>query len=201
MTVAIFDYGAGNIFSLKVALEKQGATVDVIKSFDQADNYSGLLLPGVGNFDPAVQNMRKNSKTTFQEYVQDKIPVLGICLGMEMFFEKSEEGKEQGLSVMEGEVVILPNKFKIPHMGWNSLKLRKSNPLMDGIPDSSWVYFVHSYRVKPKNDDIIVADSDYGIAVPAIVSKGTLYGTQFHPEKSGKVGSLMIQNFLRECKK
>ncbi|MBI5146263.1 MAG: imidazole glycerol phosphate synthase subunit HisH [Thaumarchaeota archaeon] len=201
MKVAIFDYGAGNIFSLKVALEKQGATVDVIKSFDQADNYSGLLLPGVGNFDPALQNMRKNSKTTFQEYVQDKIPVLGICLGMEMFFEKSEEGKEQGLSVMEGEVVILPNKFKIPHMGWNNLKLRKSNPLMDGIPDSSWVYFVHSYRVKPKNDDIIVADSDYGITVPAIVNRGTLYGTQFHPEKSGKVGSLMIQNFLRECKK
>jgi glutamine amidotransferase len=201
MTVAIFDYGAGNIFSLKVALEKQGATVDVIKSFDQANNYSGLLLPGVGNFDPAVQSMRKSSKTTFQEYVQNKIPVLGICLGMEMFFEKSEEGKEKGLSVMEGEVVILPNKFKIPHMGWNNLKLRKSNPLMDGIPDSSWVYFVHSYRVKPKNDDIIVADSDYGITVPALVNKGTLYGTQFHPEKSGKVGSLMIQNFLRECKK
>ncbi|QLH08319.1 imidazole glycerol phosphate synthase subunit HisH [Candidatus Nitrosotenuis sp. DW1] len=201
MKVAIFDYGAGNIFSLKVALEKRGATVDVIKSFDQADNYSGLLLPGVGNFDPAVQSMRKSSKTTFQEYVQDKIPVLGICLGMEMFFEKSEEGKEQGLSVMEGEVVILPNKFKIPHMGWNNLKIRKSNPLMDGIPDSSWVYFVHSYRVKPKNDDIIVADSDYGIAVPAIVNRGTLYGTQFHPEKSGKIGSMMIQNFLRECKK
>ncbi|TBR26310.1 MAG: imidazole glycerol phosphate synthase subunit HisH [Candidatus Nitrosotenuis sp.] len=201
MTVAIFDYGAGNIFSLKVALEKQGATVDVIKTFDEANNYSGLLLPGVGNFDPAIQSMRKSSKTTFQEYVKDKIPVLGICLGMEMFFEKSEEGKEQGLSVMEGEVVILPNKFKIPHMGWNNLKLRKSNPLMDGIPDSSWVYFVHSYRVKPKNDDIIVADSDYGITVPAIVNSGTLYGTQFHPEKSGKIGSLMIQNFLRECKK
>jgi len=201
MTVAIFDYGAGNIFSLKVALEKQGATVDVIKTFDEANNYSGLLLPGVGNFDPALKSMRKSSKITFQEYVKDKIPVLGICLGMEMFFEKSEEGKERGLSVMEGEVVILPNKFKIPHMGWNNLKLRKSNPLMDGIPDSSWVYFVHSYRVKPKNDDIIVADSDYGITVPAIVNRGTLYGTQFHPEKSGKIGSLMIQNFLRECKK
>ena len=201
MKVAIFDYGAGNIFSLKVALEKQGAIVDIIKTFDNADDYSGLLLPGVGNFDPAVQSMRKSSKTTFQEYVKDKIPVLGICLGMEMFFEKSEEGKEQGLSVMEGEVVILPNKFKIPHMGWNNLKLRKSNPLMDGIPDSSWVYFVHSYRAKPKNDDIIVADSDYGIAVPAIVNSGALYGTQFHPEKSGKIGSLMIRNFLRECKK
>jgi glutamine amidotransferase len=201
MKVAIFDYGAGNIFSLKVALEKQDATVDVIKNFDTANNYSGLLLPGVGNFDPAIRSIRDYSNKSFQEYVQDKMPVLGICLGMEMFFEKSEEGKEKGLAVMDGNVVLLPNKFKIPHMGWNNLKIRKSNPLLEGVPDSCWVYFVHSYRVKPKNDDIIIADSDYGIDVPAIVNKGNLYGTQFHPEKSGKVGSLMLKNFLRECKK
>jgi glutamine amidotransferase len=133
--------------------------------------------------------------------VKDKTPVLGICLGMEMFFEKSEEGKEKGLSVMEGEVILLPNKFKIPHMGWNSIRIKKSNPLLDDIPDSSWMYFVHSYRVKPKNTDVIVADSDYGIEVPAVINKGNLFGTQFHPEKSGKVGSIMIRNFLRECKK
>jgi len=201
MKVAIFDYGAGNIFSLKIALEKQGATTEIITNFDNANNYSGLLLPGVGNFDPAIRSIRDYSSTSFADYVQDKIPVLGICLGMEMFFEKSEEGKEKGLSVMEGEVVLLPNKFKIPHMGWNSLKIKKSNPLLDGIADSSWVYFVHSYRVKPKNENIVVADSDYGIEVPAVINKGNLYGTQFHPEKSGKVGSLMIRNFLRECKK
>lgn len=201
MKVAIFDYGAGNIFSLKVALEKQGATVDVITNFDAANNYSGLLLPGVGNFDPAIRSIRDYSSKSFVEYVKDTIPVLGICLGMEMFFEKSEEGKEKGLGVMDGEVVLLPNKFKIPHMGWNSLEIKKPNPLLDGVPDSSWVYFVHSYRVKPKNPEIIVADSDYGIAVPAVVNKGNLFGTQFHPEKSGKVGSLMLKNFLRECKK
>ena len=201
MKVAIFDYGAGNIFSLKIALEKQGATVDVITNFDAANNYSGLLLPGVGNFDPAIRSIRDYSSTSFSDYVKDKTPVLGICLGMEMFFEKSEEGKEKGLSVMEGDVVLLPNKFKIPHIGWNNLKIKKSNPLLDGVKDSAWVYFVHSYRVKPKNADVIVADSDYGIEVPAVVNKGNLYGTQFHPEKSGKVGSLMIKNFLRECKK
>ncbi|MFY9300773.1 MAG: imidazole glycerol phosphate synthase subunit HisH [Candidatus Nitrosotenuis sp.] len=201
MRVAIFDYGAGNIFSLKVALEKQGATVDVITNFDVANNYSGLLLPGVGNFDPAIRSIRDYSSTSFSDYVKDKTPVLGICLGMEMFFEKSEEGKERGLAVMEGEVVLLPNKFKIPHMGWNSLKIKKSSPLLDGVPDSSWVYFVHSYRVKPNNPEIVVADSDYGIEVPAVINKGNLYGTQFHPEKSGKVGSTMIKNFLRECKK
>jgi glutamine amidotransferase len=201
MKVAIFDYGAGNIFSLKVALEKQGATVDVITNFDSANNYSGLLLPGVGNFDPAIKSIRDYSSKSFADYVQDKTPVLGICLGMEMFFEKSEEGKEKGLGVMEGEVVILPNKFKIPHMGWNSIRIKKSNPLLDDVPDSSWVYFVHSYRVKPKENDIVIADSDYGIEVPAVINKKNLFGTQFHPEKSGKVGSIMIRNFLRECKK
>lgn len=201
MKVAIFDYGAGNIFSLKIALEKQGATVDIITNFDSANNYSGLLLPGVGNFDPAIRSIRDYSNTSFSDYVENKTPVLGICLGMEMFFEKSEEGKEKGLAVMEGEVILLPNKFKIPHMGWNSIRIKKSNPLLDDIPDSSWMYFVHSYRIKPKNPDVIVADSDYGIEVPAVINKGNLFGTQFHPEKSGKIGSIMIRNFLRECKK
>lgn len=201
MKLAIFDYGAGNIFSLKIALEKQSADVDIITSFDNANDYAGLILPGVGNFDPAIRSIRDYSSTSFQDYVKDKTPVLGICLGMEMFFEKSEEGKEKGLAAIEGDVVLLPNKFKIPHMGWNNLRIKKSNPLLDGIKDESWVYFVHSYRVKPKNYDVVVADSDYGIEVPAVVSKGNLYGTQFHPEKSGKIGSLMIKNFLRECKK
>lgn len=201
MKLAIFDYGAGNILSLKIALEKQGSDVDVITSFDNVNNYAGLILPGVGNFDPAIRSMRDYSSVSFQDYVKDKLPVLGICLGMEMFFEKSEEGKEKGLAAIEGDVILLPNKFKIPHMGWNNLRIKKSNPLLDGIKDNSWVYFVHSYRVNPKNRDVIIADSDYGIDVPAVVSKGNLYGTQFHPEKSGKVGSLMIKNFLRECKK
>lgn len=201
MKVAIFDYGAGNIFSLKVALEKLNTNVDVITSFDNVNNYDGLLLPGVGNFDPAIRSIRDYSSVQFQDYVKDKTPVLGICLGMEMFFEKSEEGKEHGLSVMDGEVILLPDKFKIPHMGWNSLKILKANPLLDGVPDSSWVYFVHSYRVKPKDSSVIIADADYGIEVPAVVSKANLFGTQFHPEKSGKVGSLMLGNFLRVCKK
>ena len=201
MKLAIFDYGAGNILSLKIALEKQGSDVDVITSFDNVNNYAGLILPGVGNFDPAIRSIRDYSSMSFQDYVKDKLPVLGICLGMEMFFEKSEEGKEKGLAAIEGDVILLPNKFKIPHMGWNSLRIKKSNPLLDGIKDDSWVYFVHSYRVNPKSHDVIIADSDYGIDVPAVVYKGNLYGTQFHPEKSGKVGSLMIKNFLRECKK
>lgn len=198
--VAIFDYGAGNIFSLKSSLEKNGAEVNVITDLDKMNGYSGLLLPGVGNFDPAIKSLSA-SKVAFEDLAKKQVPVLGICLGMEMFFEKSEEGKLGGLGVLGGEVVILPNKLKIPHMGWNDLQVKKPSILLEGVKEGSWVYFVHSYRVKPKDDDIVKADSDYGISVPAVIESGSLFGTQFHPEKSGKAGAQMIKNFLRTCKK
>ena len=198
--VAIFDYGAGNIFSLKSSLEKNNAKVDVITHLDKINGYSGLLLPGVGNFDPAIRSL-SSSKMAFQDVVKNQLPVLGICLGMEMFFEKSEEGKLSGLGILDGEVILLPNKLKIPHMGWNDLQIKKSSLLLDGVKNGSWVYFVHSYRAEPKNKEIVKADSDYGISVPAVIEYGTLFGTQFHPEKSGKVGAIMIKNFLRACKK
>ena len=198
--VAIFDYGAGNIFSLKSSLQKNGAEAEVITTLNHVNSYSGLLLPGVGNFDPAISSLN-SSKKNFVEIVKNQIPVLGICLGMEMFFEKSEEGKAGGLGVLEGEVILLPTKFKIPHMGWNDLRIKKPSKLLEDVKEGSWVYFVHSYRAKPKNPNIVKADSDYGISVPAVIESGSLFGTQFHPEKSGKVGSIMINNFLRECKK
>ena len=201
VSVAIFDYGAGNIFSLKNSLEKVGATVDVITTFDKPNHYSGLLLPGVGNFDPAIKSIHEHSKIRFKDYVKDDTPVLGICLGMEMFFEKSEEGHETGLSVIDGEVIELPSSMKIPHMGWNNLEIKKPGKILEGIDDGSWVYFVHSFLVKPSSNDVITAESDYGIKVPAVVEKSNFFGTQFHPEKSGKIGSIMIQNFLDECKK
>ena len=200
VSVAIFDYGAGNIFSLKNSLEKVGATVDIITNFDDPNNYSGLLLPGVGNFDPAINSIKNYSKTQFKDYV-GSIPVLGICLGMEMFFEKSEEGKEMGLNVINGEVIVLPPSLKVPHMGWNDLEIKKSGKFLEGIENGSWVYFVHSYRVKPSSDDVITAVSDYGIKVPAVVEQDNFIGTQFHPEKSSSVGKIMIKNFLDMCKK
>ena len=200
VNVAIFDYGAGNIFSLKNSLEKAGASVNVINNFDKPNEYSGLLLPGVGNFDPAIHSIRDFSKTQFQDYVGN-VPVLGICLGMEMFFEKSEEGKEKGLGIIDGEVIILPSSMKVPHMGWNDLEIKKSGKLLEGVDNGSWVYFVHSYRVKPNSNDVITAESDYGIKVPAVVEQNNFYGTQFHPEKSSAVGQIIIKNFLDVCKK
>ena len=200
VSVAIFDYGAGNIFSLKNSLEKAGASVDVITNFDKPNEYSGLLLPGVGNFDPAIHRIRDFSKTQFQDYVGN-VPVLGICLGMEMFFEKSEEGKEKGLGIIGGEVIILPSSMKVPHMGWNDLEIKKPGKILEGVDNGSWVYFVHSYRVKPHSNDIVTAESDYGIKVPAVVEQDNFFGTQFHPEKSSSVGKIMIKNFLDVCKK
>ena len=200
VSVAIFDYGAGNIFSLKTSLEKVGATVDVITNFDQKNTYSGLLLPGVGNFDPAMNSIRDVSKIQFQDYVGN-MPVLGICLGMEMFFAKSEEGKEKGLNVIDGEVVVLPPSMKVPHMGWNDLEIKKPGKILEGVKDGSWAYFVHSYRVKPESNDVITAESDYGIKVPAVVEHDNFFGTQFHPEKSSSVGKIMLGNFLKECRK
>ncbi len=201
VSVAIFDYGAGNIFSLKNSLEKAGASVDVITNFDKFNEYSGLLLPGVGHFDPAIKSITEFSKTAFKDFTKDTIPILGICLGMEMFFEKSEEGKEKGLGIIDGEVIVLPSSMKVPHMGWNNLEIKKTGKIREGVENGSWVYFVHSYRVKPNSSDVITAESDYGIKVPAVVEQDNFFGTQFHPEKSGSVGQIMIKNFLDVCKK
>ncbi|KAF6245805.1 imidazole glycerol phosphate synthase subunit HisH [Nitrosopumilus sp. b2] len=197
--IAIFDYGAGNIFSLKNALEKQNATVEVQTQADTLTEYDGIFLPGVGNFDPAIQSINRNSADFLK--VVGKIPVFGICLGMEMFFEKSQEGKEKGLGIISGDVVVLPDTLKVPHMGWNALEIKKESKILEGVENNSWVYFVHSYRVNPATQDVVVAESDYDIKVPAIVQKDNYFGTQFHPEKSGDVGALMLKNFLRECSK
>ena len=118
-----------------------------------------------------------------------------------MFFEKSEEGKERGLNVIDGEVIVLPPSMKVPHMGWNDLEIKKPGKILEGVENDSWVYFVHSYRVKPELNDVITAESDYGIKIPAVVEQDNFYGTQFHPEKSSTVGKIMLENFLKECKK
>ena len=199
VNIAIFDYGAGNIFSLKNSLEKVGATVSVITDFDKPNNFSGIFLPGVGNFDPAMVSISK-STTSFLDFVKET-PVFGICLGMEMFFKQSQEGTEKGLNVIGGEVISLPKSLKVPHMGWNDLQIKEPGVILNGIKNGSWVYFVHSFRAKPDSDDVITAESDYGIKVPAVVEKDNFYGTQFHPEKSGDVGKNMLKNFLEVCKK
>jgi len=198
--IAIFDYGAGNLFSLKSALERNGAeSVEIIYDLKDLDRFDGLVLPGVGNFDPAIESIEDGARH-LDRAIDRGMPVMGICLGMEMLFERSEEGKLDGLKILDGEVVLLPkNKVKIPHMGWNNLQIKRDSKLLKGVKDNSWVYFVHSYRTAPKDRKLVVATSDYGVSVPAVIERDNLIGVQFHPEKSGEVGAVMLRNFIKMC--
>jgi glutamine amidotransferase len=198
--IAVFDYGSGNLFSLKAALERLGAEVQIVHDLENLEKFDGLVLPGVGNFDPAIKSI-KDYKKHLEKAMENDMPMLGICLGMEMLFNRSEEGRLKGLSILDGDVVLLPKKKKIPHMGWNNLKMVKDSKLLKGLKDKTWVYFVHSYRAKPKDSKVIVARSDYGVEFPAVIEYRNLFGTQFHPEKSGDVGTVILKNFLRECEK
>ncbi len=175
--------------------------VDIITDMANLDQYSGLVLPGVGNFDPAIVSVSKHA-SSLDSAIRSGMPILGICLGMEMLFERSEEGKLDGLSIVEGDVVLLPReKVKIPHMGWNNLRLKDraggSSRFLKGVKDGSWVYFVHSFLTRPKRRGLVSATSQYGTTVPAVIEEGNLIGVQFHPEKSAESGSIMLRNFVK----
>ena len=214
--IAVFDYGAGNIFSIRNALERAGAggavVVDVVSSLGENHPYSGLVLPGVGSFDPAMRALRAGlPEPVMRAASAGTLPVLGICLGMEAFFERSAEGSERGLGLVPGEVAALPGSVKVPHMGWNSLEERRPSALLDGVDGGAgggaggavWAYFVHSYvaRPAPAAAGAVAAEAEYGERVPAVIEDGCIAGTQFHPEKSGAAGRLMLANFLRGCSK
>jgi imidazole glycerol-phosphate synthase subunit HisH len=199
--IAIFDFGAGNIFNLHQSLLSNGAQyVDVIRSLKELENYDGLVLPGVGNFDAAIGSMQKDS-ALFNAAIDRGMPILGICLGLEMLFDKSEEGVLEGLKVLDGDVRMLPKtKVKVPHIGWNNLRIvNNESNLLNGIPQDSWVYFVHSYHIEPQDDRLIAAITDYGSILPVVVERSNLFGTQFHPEKSGKIGAQIMKNFVNIC--
>ena len=201
--IAIFDFGAGNIFNLHQSLLSNGAQkVDIIRSLNELEDYDGLVLPGVGNFDAAISSMQKDS-ALLNAAVDKGMPILGICLGLEMLFDKSEEGVLEGLKVLDGNVLMLPKmKVKVPHIGWNNLRIiNTESNLLKGIPQDSWVYFVHSYHIEPKDEKLIAAVTDYGSKLPVVIERSNLFGTQFHPEKSGKVGAQIMKNFVNICEK
>ena len=199
--IAIFDFGAGNLFNLHQSLLGNGAhSVDIIRSLRQLGNYDGLVLPGVGNFDSAISSMQKDSGL-LNAAVDKGMPILGICLGLEMLFDKSEEGILEGLKVLDGDVLMLPRmKVKVPHIGWNNLRIvNTGSNLLKGIPQDSWVYFVHSYHIEPQDDKLIAAVTEYGSKLPVVIERSNLFGTQFHPEKSGNIGSQIMKNFVNIC--
>lgn len=201
--IAIFDFGAGNLFNLHQSLLGNGAhSVDIIRSLRELENYDGLVLPGVGNFDSAIRSMQKDS-ALLNAAVDKGMPILGICLGLEMLFDRSEEGILEGLKVLDGDVLLLPRmKVKVPHIGWNNLRIiNTGSNLLKGIPQDSWVYFVHSYHIEPQDDKLIAAVAEYGSKLPAVIERSNLFGTQFHPEKSGKIGAQIMKNFVNICEK
>jgi glutamine amidotransferase len=201
--IAIFDFGAGNLFNLHQSLLGNGAhSVDIIRSLRELENYDGLVLPGVGNFDSAISSMQKDL-ALMNTAVDKDMPILGICLGLEMLFDKSEEGILEGLKILDGDVLMLPKiKVKVPHIGWNNLRIVNSESnLLKGIPQDSWVYFVHSYHIEPQDDKLIAAVTEYGSKLPVVIERSNLFGTQFHPEKSGKIGAQIMKNFVNICEK
>jgi imidazole glycerol-phosphate synthase subunit HisH len=201
--IAIFDFGAGNLFNLHQSLLGNGAHfVDIIRSLRELENYDGLVLPGVGNFDSAISSMQKDS-VLMNAAVDKDMPILGICLGLEMLFDRSEEGILEGLKILDGDVLMLPKiKVKVPHIGWNNLRIvNTGSNLLKGIPQDSWVYFVHSYHIEPQDDKLIAAVTEYGSKLPVVIERSNLFGTQFHPEKSGKIGAQIMKNFVNICEK
>ena len=198
--IAIVDYGVGNLFSLKSSLAAIGAEVVVTKDAALLRSAHKLILPGVGAFEDAARKLREcGLDTVIKEEAARGKPMLGICLGMQLLFEKSYEfGEHKGLGLIPGSVVpmagFIPDQLKIPHIGWNALRMKKSSPLFRFISEGDCVYFVHSYFAA-HCDDYVIADTEYGQWLTAAVQNSNVFGCQFHPEKSGSVGLNILRAF------
>lgn len=198
--IAIIDYDAGNIKSVEKALQKLGAEVVITKDAATILQADKVILPGVGAFGDAMANLQKYGLDKVIHQVVDKgIPFLGICLGLQLLFERSDETPGvDGLGILKGEILRIPEKvdLKIPHMGWNSLHFQNEGRLFKGLKEQSYVYFVHSYYLKAQEEEIVKATTDYSVNIHASVEKGNVFACQFHPEKSSEVGLQILQNFV-----
>ena len=196
----IIDYGAGNIRSVENALESLGEKAIVTHDRETILNSDRVILPGVGAFGSAMERIRERGlDETIAAAVGENKPFLGICLGLQVMFGSSEESKgAAGLLLFDGEIVRIPDGdgIKIPHIGWNSLDFKKDCPLFHGIANGEYVYFVHSYYLKAANRDDVAATTEYSATLDVAVSRGNLFATQFHPEKSGEIGLKMLKNFV-----
>ncbi|WP_327054595.1 imidazole glycerol phosphate synthase subunit HisH [Geobacillus thermodenitrificans] len=201
--IGVIDYGMGNLYSVSKALERLGCPYIVSGDKEELARVRGLILPGVGSFRDAMHILRETGLADFiRSEVQDGTPLLGICLGMQLLFDESEEnGPTEGLGLLRGRVVRFPGvtndgePYKVPHMGWNRLRFHRSSPLLDGV-EEGYVYFVHSYYVVPGEEEVVLASSEYDVDVPAVVGRDNVFGTQFHPEKSGAVGMSILNRYV-----
>ncbi|MBI3793261.1 MAG: imidazole glycerol phosphate synthase subunit HisH [Nitrospinae bacterium] len=197
--IAIVDYGMGNLRSVQKAFEKIGSPAIITRDADFIASASGLVLPGVGAFGLCMERLDGYSLSNpIRKYIESGRPFLGICLGLQLLFDESEEfGVQKGLGVLKGKVLRFPHgELKVPHMGWNNVQTTKKSALFDGIPSDSYFYFVHSYYVAPEGD-VATGTTEYGINFVSSVEKENVYATQFHPEKSQSAGLKMLENFSR----
>ncbi|MFR5264635.1 imidazole glycerol phosphate synthase subunit HisH [Clostridium sp.] len=202
--ITIIDYGMGNLKSVYNALGYLNIDCEITNNREKIEKAGRIILPGVGAFKDAMKNLEvRGLDKLIVKKAEEGIPILGICLGMQLLFDKSYEGGEfEGLSLIEGEIKKLDNnilekeKVKIPHIGWNNLRIKKVNPILKGINENEFVYFVHSYYGSVKNEEDLISETIYGTnKIAAVVGNNNVFGTQFHPEKSGEVGLKILKNF------
>jgi len=196
--IAVVDYGIGNLGSVTKGFRRAGAEVELTGDPDRLRQAAALVLPGDGAFGAAIAEIESRGLLpVLHEAVEMGTPLFGICIGMQLLFEESEEhGQNRGLGLLPGRVRRFDEGLPVPHMGWNTLRARRPHALLEGVADGSHVYFVHSYYCDAP-DDVVIAESDYGRAFPAIVGRGSVVGMQFHPEKSQAVGLRLVANFVK----
>lgn len=200
--IAIIDYDAGNLKSVEKALLHLGEEAVITREQRELLAADKVILPGVGAFEDAMEKLHKyDLVNTIKEIVAKGTPFLGICLGLQLMFERSDESEHnvEGLGILPGEILRIPKKddLKIPHMGWNSIKIKEGAKLFQNIPQDSYVYFVHSYYLKAKNEEDVAATTEYCTHIHASVERGNVFACQFHPEKSGEVGLQILKNFAQ----
>lgn len=198
--VAIIDYGAGNLQSVKKALDYLGYDSVITQDKEIIRCASHVILPGVGSFGDAMESIKERGlEDTIKNAANGEKPFLGICLGLQLLFESSDESEGvQGLGIFKGNIVSIPkdNGLKVPHMGWNSIDLKQNNGIFKDIDNDSYFYFVHSYYLKNADKEVVAATTEYGVEIQCAVQKGLVCATQFHPEKSSEVGLRLLKNFM-----
>jgi glutamine amidotransferase len=206
--IVIIDYGMGNLRSVEKALLKLGHQAIVTRDKNAIKSASGVVLPGVGAFDAAISELRaSNLEGAIIEEIAMGKPFLGICLGLQLLFNESEEGSLKGFGILPGKVKKfdfkppLSSRLKVPQMGWNSIKIKKQSPYYEGVENGSMMYFVHSYYAVPDDPSVIATTTEYGVDFCSSIAKDNMFGVQFHIEKSGDLGLKVLDNFARTCKK
>jgi imidazole glycerol-phosphate synthase subunit HisH len=205
--ISIIDYGSGNLRSVEKALKKLGFSAEITRDKSTIRASKGVILPGVGSFDPAIEELRSsNLEGTIIEEIALGKPFLGICLGLQLLFNESEEGKMRGMGLIPGKVKKFEikganaSKLKIPQMGWNSIIIKQKEPLYAGIENGSMMYFVHSYYVVPDDPSVVATTTEHGVEFCSSIAKNNIFGVQFHIEKSGDIGLNVLNNFAKLCK-